>query len=276
MIIYYGDDTRTSRIKKDFPNSKSFDSLDNFLTSCFQNSFISNDETLILKRADEQPDISFLQKIPKNKKVVLEVNGESNFFKRLPKDINYTSVECIRDNNNISKEISETFNIDLKDSLKIATMIKGDPEIEIEKLKSLFYTKPFSLEEAEKTMFYQENIDLFQALERLMQGKKDLVFKLGSNDTISFIFSFSKIIAVLVKIRILEIKQQSYDSFMKSFKRYKKIFPHPYFVFKNIKLAYSISLERLKKLSILAISSEANIKKGVSPDSILLNIVASF
>jgi hypothetical protein len=95
--IYYGDETRVSKIKKDFKNAKSFDNLEDFLSVCFQNSLFLDSSALVLRDVENIKNLSFLLKIPKDREIVLSVSDDKGtFLKKLPKDISYKKVECRR------------------------------------------------------------------------------------------------------------------------------------------------------------------------------------
>lgn len=278
--IVYGDDSRIEKTKSLLKDRafKSFDSenLESFHNECFSQSLFGGQPVLLLKRAENIKDLSFLAKIPKNREVILEAFDEKGeFIKKIKEDVE--KIEARLQEKDKIKEIIEKLKANREDAKKLSDIMIDNFHNEIVKLENYFFDKEFNLEEAEKLIISEQNIEIFKALEALLKNNNKLSLQYAEKeDALPFIYAFLAVIKVLVKIKVLDIKKQSYDNFMKkTYPKFKKVLPHPYFVFKNISIASKYSLKEL--YSILKIISEAeeDIRTGDADKKIaLLNMLS--
>ena len=165
----------------------------------------------------------------------------------------------------------QKLNISLENAREISSLISKNFDLEIVKLENFFYKRDFDMESAKKLLLSEEEVEVFKSIDELMLGRKRLAIEYSNKgDAMPFLYALSAIFRVMVKIKVLNIKKESYNSFVKTHQKFKKILPHPYFVFKNIGIANKLSLEEIEEMIMLCLEAESKIRKGELPKDIAL------
>jgi len=203
---------------------------------------------------------------------------KGEFLKKLPKNLEFEKIEVRHNSSTLAKEIESRIDISSRDAYRLATILNKNSQQELEKLENFFYERKFSFEEAEKLLLNREEVEIFKSLEALILGRRDLALKYAlQSEAMPFIYAMMASLRVIIKIKILDLKSESYDNFMKvTYPKFKKVLPHPYFVFKNLKIANKFPIDKVDRLILKTIEAESSIREGLPPKVALLNLINNF
>lgn len=279
--IIFGDNSRKQKIKEIESGISLkrvvFDAtleedMDNFHRACTTNSLFGEKQLIILRRAENLKNLSFLQNISKDKYVILEAEDiKGSFSKKLLK-IDIEGLEKIESKEkDRASEIAIKLNTSISNAMNIVSLI--DPlmlDKEIEKLETFFINREFSLEEASKLIISFDNANVFDSVEKLLKGEKRIAFEYvrKHGETFPFFYSLLLSLKTIYKILTLNIKAEGYNNFTKvTYPKYKHILiSHPYFVFKHLSLSKKYSQKNILNNIREVLELESKIKSGNLPE----------
>lgn len=280
--IFFGDDSRLEKLKEDIVEPAIYfheDTVDNFMKESVSVNIFGANPTLVLKGAEKIKDLSFLSKIPKSRNILIEAYDEKGeFIKRVSK-IELTKIECRRRDIDRVKDLMERLDIDRKDAIQLSRLLKNNYKSELIKLESYFLNSDFNMEDAEKLIVGEEEIAIFQSIEDLFKGKIESTIKYAKSNppALPFIYAVNATLKVILKIKLLNLSPESYSKFTKdTYPKFKNILPHPYFVFKNLRLANTISDTKLSHLILECLEAEKKVRKTFPNEAIILSIASTF
>lgn len=278
--IFYGDEKRLKLLNNNIKTMDyiSFESIEDLVDESSKKNLFGSNPTLVLRRAEKIKNLSALSKIPKDRDVIIEAEDiDQKFIIKFPK-IECEKIECRYNTRSVANDLSEKMDIPHDEAYKLASLISSNHEQEIEKLINFFYKKPFSFEDAERLIVQKESVDIFKSLEALIKGNKTLAIQyVEENKGIPFLYAMMQSLKVILKIKILNLNTQSYNSFMKdTYPKFKKILPHPYFVFKHLYISKRFSKDKISDLIFKTLQAEVDIRQGTPSSISLLNLIRSF